>query len=311
MTSEFLKGYSELIEAWKSKTGHTFILTGNNRDFSSTSGDRNDMVRWLYVRLDSHMKEDLEGKTAIEPSEVNFEKIMVTYEISGGLKAIHPKGQEILESLVKGFGLDPLPNLETLVKTIVEREISNRITRAVNKKHSTMLKSYQINVVFPRAEMVFPAEGYDKAWVDALLSWTQREQNGDRCRFILLSQSVDKLAHPVRSCDRISVIGIALPDEETRLSWIHGFDTTMRERTKSKPLEIRSKIINGVEIANGYSFEQMAKDTSGMRLVEIEDIIVNSWVLDTSINQEMVIRAQSRLVSQRVQKGLGPAEAQV
>src|SRR3954469_1810935 len=87
----------KLIDDYKSKISHVFILYGNINDFSDNSGKRHGILHTLAQAFDDNIKKQLgrvgekADRVVAGPTAKSREmiRIFATYNLSGGLEFLH------------------------------------------------------------------------------------------------------------------------------------------------------------------------------------------------------------------------------
>lgn len=293
--------HREMLRLYQLKLSHVFILVGNVNDFIDLSGNRRSVLHCLNGFYDINVFNDLRSKDqqffAANP-KVNW--IVGTYQLSNGLQFAHERSREIWSQVDASSG-----NIVHDLNHWFGVTMSLRKTNLINRQTGTKeVPEYGLTLVFPQAENVFPSGDADPVWIDAMLSWASDETLGDRARIVLIADNPALLAEPIRRHARICAVEMSMPTETQRLQWITGFDQKIRQATAARPLQFGNREIRGVELNSNYSFKDLAHNTEGLMLRQIEDIFMRSWWENKPIDQSLVSEFRTFLCHQATLKSV-------
>src|SRR3954465_13986069 len=107
----------KLLDDYKSKVAHVFILYGNINDFSDNSGKRHGVISTLAQAFDDNIRAEMgrvtDRKAMITSPTENRSmiRIFATYNISGGLEFLQEQSkQQFLDALKAHYGADVWEN---------------------------------------------------------------------------------------------------------------------------------------------------------------------------------------------------------
>jgi hypothetical protein len=102
----------KIMDDYKSKIAHVFIVHGNIDDFSDNSGHRYGILPTMRISFDSKFRESYDPKTGEEKETRGLDdskeheavrgtqKIMAYFSLSQGLEFVHPKSREAWEEFL-------------------------------------------------------------------------------------------------------------------------------------------------------------------------------------------------------------------
>jgi ATP-dependent 26S proteasome regulatory subunit len=323
----------KIMDDYKSKIAHVFIVHGNIDDFSDNSGHRYGILPTMRISFDSKFRESYDPKTGEEKETRGLDdskeheavrgtqKIMAYFSLSQGLEFVHPKSREAWEEFLTSHYKEQVKewrddwknpsSLEAVIwvlnkwfKAIKEVVMSNRVAR---KQGSGTRKEVMLNIVFLDADALFPHGDIaqlqsDRFPIVNIRAWAREEQIGDRNRIILLSRHLSDVHESIRSGVGIATHAVAKPSLEDREEWLNNFDTNLRRRTQQKVLEIGNHTVTKVNLAgeneteekNKFTFHDFAVQAAGMSRRQMEDVIMHSWLNNIPVDFQLVRERKQR-----------------
>ena len=324
----------KLIDDYKSKISHVFILYGNINDFSDNSGKRHGILHTLAQAFDDNIKRDL-GKTGGQtdravsgPTTKSREmiRIFATYNLSGGLEFLHENSKSQMLEALRGFytaevweqqredwkQLKPA-SLESMFGLMnawfhASKEVAKLNLQARANNLSTR-QEILFTLTFTDSDALFPdgqiSQMYaDRAPIVHMRNWARDENLGDRNRIILMTRHLTDLHESIRGgTSGVSTISVPKPTMADRKDWLENFSKGVEERVASrkKPMVIGSNDVTKVELAEGFDFVQFAVQSAGMSRRQMEDVIMKSWLTKAPVDFYLVKERKQRAIEDEYQ----------
>lgn len=325
----------KIIDDYKSKISHVFILFGNINDFSDNSGKRHGILHTLAQSFDDNIKTDLgrqagEGGRVAQPQPKatghDMARIFATYNLSGGLEFMHENSKiQWLEALKafytpevwdgqrddwkvgKPAGLDSMFALmNAWFHAAKEVAKSNMQSRANNL---SVRREILFTLTFTDSDTLFP-DGQvaqmmaDRPAIVHMRNWARDESLGDRNRIILMTRHLTELHESIRGgTSGVSTIAVPKPTMADRKEWLENFSKGVEDRVASrkKPMIIGSNEVTKVELAEGFDFNQFAVQSAGMSRRQMEDVIMKSWLNKAPVDFFLVKERKQRAIEDEYQ----------
>jgi ATP-dependent 26S proteasome regulatory subunit/intein/homing endonuclease len=323
----------KIIDDYKSKISHVFILYGNINDFSDNSGKRHGILSTLAQAFDDHIKNDL-GKTGGEKNDRTAStknsketiRIFATYNLSSGLEFLHETSKQQWLEALKAFYTpavwdnqrddwkDGKPvSLESMFGLIncwfhASKEVAKVNLQARANNLSTR-QEILFTLTFTDSDTLFP-DGQvgqmagDRPAIVHMRNWARDEALGNRNRIILMTRHLTEIHESIRGgSSGVSTISVPKPTMIDRKEWLDSFSTSIEERVsnRKKPMVIGSNEVTKVNLADGFDFTQFAVQSAGMSRRQMEDVIMKSWLNQTPVDFFLVKERKQRAIEDEYQ----------
>lgn len=320
----------KILDDYKAKISHVFILYGNINDFSDNSGKHHGILSALVQSFDDNIKNDLSKLAGGPPNRAQANKgmtrIMATYNLSSGLTFLHENSKvqwldamkthyksEVWDNLREDWrnaapaSLDSMFGLMNMWFTASKEVAEFNIRSRAN--NMTTRQEVLFTLVFTDADTLFP-DGQvsqmmgDRAAIVHMRNWARDVALGDRNRVILMTRHLTDIHESVRGgTSGISTISIPKPTMADRQEWLENFSKELEEQVKSrgKSLQIGSNAVTKVELAEGFDFQQFAVQSAGMSRRQMQDVIMKSWLNKTPIDFYLVKERKQRAIEDEYQ----------
>lgn len=324
----------KVIDDYKSKISHVFILYGNINDFSDNSGKRHGILHTLAQAFDDNIKSDL-GKTgdkadrtiaAPRNSGKEMLRIFATYNLSGGLEFLHESSKQAWLDALRAFytpevwdqqrddwkackpaGLDSMFGLLN-AWFHASKEVA-KLNMQARANSLTTRQEILFSLTFTDSDTLFP-DGQvaqmmgDRPAIVHMRNWARDEALGDRNRIILMTRHLTELHESIRGgTSGVSTISVAKPTMGDRQEWLENFSKGVEDRVASrkKPMIIGTNEVTKVELAEGFDFVQFAVQSAGMSRRQMEDVIMKSWLNKTPVDFFLVKERKQRAIEDEYQ----------
>jgi transitional endoplasmic reticulum ATPase len=324
----------KLIDDYKSKISHVFILYGNINDFSDNSGKRHGILHTLAQAFDDNIKKQLgrvgekADRVVAGPTAKSREmiRIFATYNLSGGLEFLHEDSKTQMLDALRAFytpqvwdeGRDDWKQLKPANKESMfglmnawfhaSKEVA-KINQQARANNLTTRQEILFTLTFTDSDALFPDGTIaqmvpDREAIVHMRNWARDENLGDRNRIILMTRHLTELHESIRGgTSGVSTISVPKPTMSDRQEWLENFSKGVEERVASrkKPMVIGSNEVTKVELAEGFDFTQFAVQSAGMSRRQMEDVIMKSWLNKTPIDFFMVKERKQRAIEDEYQ----------
>lgn len=325
----------KIIDDYKSKISHVFIVYGNINDFSDNSGKRHGILHTLAQAFDDNIKNDL-GKTgdkgdrattvAPRNSSKEMVRIFATYNLSGGLEFLHETSKTEWLNALKSFYTNEVweaqrddwkagkpASLDSMFGLMnawfhASKEVA-KINMQARANNLTTRQEILFTLTFTDSDTLFP-DGQvsqmmgDRPSIVHMRNWARDEALGDRNRIILMTRHLTELHESIRGgTSGVSTISVPKPTMSDRKEWLENFSKGVEDRVASrkKPMVIGSNEVTKVELAEGFDFTQFAVQSAGMSRRQMEDVIMKSWLNKTPVDFFLVKERKQRAIEDEYQ----------
>lgn len=324
----------KIIDDYKSKISHVFILYGNINDFSDNSGKRHGILHTLAQAFDDNIKHDLgktgeKGDRTVQSANARGKemiRIFATYNLSGGLEFLHETSKQQFNDAISAFytpevwdagredwkQLKPT-SLDSMFGLMnawfhASKEIA-KVNMQARANNLSMRQEILFTLTFTDSDALFP-DGQiaqmmgDRPAIVHMRNWARDEALGDRSRIILMTRHLTELHESIRGgTSGVSTISVAKPTMNDRQEWLENFSKSVEERVASrkKPMVIGSNEVTKVELAEGFDFQQFAVQSAGMSRRQMEDVIMKSWLNRTPVDFFLVKERKQRAIEDEYQ----------
>lgn len=320
----------KMIDDYRAKISHVFILYGNINDFSDNAGKRHDILSTLAQAFDSNVKNDILrpslGKSAAKQESESLVRIFATYNLSGGLEFLHTTSKNQMLDFLKSFytsevwdqmredwkALKPqtLDSMFGLMNAWFHA--SKEVARMnINAKQNNLTQRQEVlfTLLFTDADALFPdgsiSQMYnDRAPIVHMRNWARDDKLGDRNRIVLLTRHLTDIHESIRGGSAgVSTISVPKPTMADRLEWLENFSKTVTDRVamRNQPMVIGSNKVTKVELAEGFDLQQFAVQSAGMSRRQMEDVIMKSWLTKQPIDFFLVKERKQRAIEDEYQ----------
>jgi len=257
----------ELSYKYCSKTANLYILHGNIRDFLP---HKMDAEQFNFVKIQSYISEVLFGNR----------DIIVFYDRSSGVTFCKPEmEEEYLEEMktqIKGITASQLLSRDPMkVFQYLERYFYLNIPR---KRRIVLIIDYSETIV-PNTDISHYTDE-DRYCLVTLNRWANDPifTHGDVSVILLTENLADISTKLVRSPSTIK-LNIPIPDEEVREKFLHFLDK-------------EEKLL----LAPGVDIKEVAKITSGLNLVDINQLVAESYQEDREIDLQYLRQKKKEII---------------
>lgn len=324
----------KIIDDYKAKISHVFILYGNINDFSDNSGKRHGILHTLAQAFDDNIKSDLgrqagEGSRVAQPTRATgreMARIFATYNLSGGLEFLHENSKTQWLDALKAFYTEAIwsnqredwqqgkpATLESMfglmnawfhaAKEIAKANAQNRANNLTTRQEILFTITFtDSDTLFPDGQVAQMAS--DRPAIVHMRNWARDESLGDRNRVILMTRHLTELHESIRGgTSGVSTISVAKPTMADRKEWLENFSKSVEDRVASrkKPMIIGSNEVTQVNLAEGFDFQQFAVQSAGMSRRQMEDVIMKSWLNKTPVDFFLVKERKQRAIEDEYQ----------
>jgi transitional endoplasmic reticulum ATPase len=318
---------SDIGNIYRANASHVFILHGNVNDYPDNSGVRGDIGMTLFGCYDQFWIAELQaeearrqGRTPVEEPVRNnpIKRIAARWSVPNGLEFATDTSREFFVTFMKedafykdktdeAFKGRQLGQLLVLLNdyfrmtarrfhaTQPQRAIMadpqarpadrGRAARALNATPELSL-----TLVFYDARMAFPAGNIaqlqgDRSALAFMESWALDGSIATRNKIILITQRLTDMQLSLRTGEsRVACIRIKRPDLRARREWLHNF----AEYIKTVPAMINGRARKEIALHDELTFDSLANQMAGMARVQMERIIMESWLRDSPIDIPLV-----------------------
>lgn len=321
----------KILDDYKAKISHVFILYGNINDFSDNSGKRHGIIPTLAQVCDDNVKKEMvltrETSSKVGAGQGReMIRIFATYNLSGGLEFPHENSKiQWLDALKSFYGNEvwdaqrddwkegkpvSLDSMFGLMNAWfhASKELSKQNIQA-RAKALTQRQEILFTLTFTDSDTLFP-DGQvaqmsgDRAAIVHMRNWARDLNLGDKNRIILMTRHLTEIHESVRGgTSGVSTIPVPKPTMSDRKEWLENFSSTIETRISKnkKPLIIGNREIKGVELAEGFDFTQFAVQSAGMSRRQMEDVIMKSWLTCTPVDFFLVKERKQRAIEDEYQ----------
>lgn len=325
----------QLINDYKSKISHVFILYGNINDFSDNSGKRHGILHTLAQAFDTNIQRDLgkQGEKADRqvagPSNAKSReliRIFATYNLSSGLEFLHENSKTQMLEALRGFytpevwdnqredwkQLKPA-SLESMFGLMnawfhASKEVAKSNMQAKANNLNTR-QEILFTLTFTDSDALFPDGAISQMFGDRpaivhVRNWARDENLGDRNRIILMTRHLTDLHESIRGgMSGVSTISVPKPTMADRKEWLENFSQGVVDRVtiRKKPMMIGNNEVTKVELAEGFDFQQFAVQSAGMSRRQMEDVIMKSWLTKAPVDFFLVKERKQRAIEDEYQ----------
>lgn len=324
----------KIIDDYKSKISHVFILYGNINDFSDNSGKRHGILHTLAQAFDDNIKNEL-GKSGEKGDRITAQprnsgkemvRIFATYNLSGGLEFLHESSKTSWLEALRAFYTPEVwdaqrddwkagkpASLDSMFGLMnawfhASKEVA-KLNMQARANNLTTRQEILFTLTFTDSDTLFP-DGQvaqmmgDRPAIVHMRNWARDESLGDRNRIILMTRHLTELHESIRGgTSGVSTISVAKPTMSDRQSWLENFSKGVEDRVASrkKPMIIGSNEVTKVELAEGFDFTQFAVQSAGMSRRQMEDVIMKSWLNKTPVDFFLVKERKQRAIEDEYQ----------
>ena len=323
----------KIIDDYKSKISHVFIVYGNINDFSDNSGQRNNVLSTLATAFDDHIKSDL-GKTADKSERTitttakgkEISRIFATFNISAGFEFLHENSKQVFLDAIKAFyGNEAWENMRDDLKTLkpattdafftlmnmwfhASKEVA-KLNAQARANNMTTRQEVLFTLAFTDSDALFPdgAIGQmtgDRPAIVHMRNWARDEALGDRSRIILLTRHLTDIHESIRGGTAgVSTVAVPKPTMADRLEWLENFSKNVDARVanRKKAMNIGGNDVTRVNLAEGFDFQQFAVQAAGMSRRHMEDVIMKSWLTNSPVDFFLVKERKQRAIEDEYQ----------
>ena len=266
---------------YKSNTASTFIFHGNIRDFLS---QRTVDDEFKFVRIQDYFAEVLFG----------YKDHILCYDRSAGISFIeNPNNKQdpyatrndFIQSVIDRNGLTA-SNYKEREKKLFNRSLTNSFEQLEKYFYKKLEQDERIVLIFDFAETVIPFTSGTSASEDDRFSLVTIKKWAYNPLFIrkdiiiiLLAENLHELNQTLVKCPNVIKVQVPIPNEDIRLNFLK-----YRQRQ------------GHVRLENGLTVETMAKVTSGLNLVNINQIIAESYRSKKNISMEYLRMKKKELI---------------
>lgn len=326
----------KVIDDYKSKISHVFILYGNINDYSDNSGKRNRVISTLAQAFDDNMKAEL-GRSEDKSERITQSKVannsakdmlrlFATFNLSGGLEFSHEVSKTQWLDFMKAFytpekwdaqrddwkagqpaSLDSMFGLMN-AWFHASKEVAKLNSHARGNGLSTR-QEVLFTLTFTDSDTLFPDGNVaqmmgDRAAIVHMRNWARDESLGDRNRVILMSRHLTELHESIRGGNSgVSTIPVTKPTMLDRQEWLDNFSKSIVDKVASrkKPMIIGQNEVTKVDLAEGFDSMQFAVQSAGMSRRQMEDVIMKSWLTKTPVDFFLVKERKQRAIEEEYQ----------
>jgi len=323
----------KIIDDYKSKISHVFILYGNINDFSDNSGKRHGVINTLAQVFDDNIKKEMSALgektlTATQTSTTGKEmiRLFATYNLSSGLEFLHDNSRaQWIEAIKSFYGKELWDNqredwreakpvsLDSMFGLMnnwfhASKELS-KINVQARAKGLTQRQEVLFTLVFTDSDTLFP-DGQvaqmmgDRTAIVHMRNWARDANLGDKNRIILVTRHLTEIHESIRGgTSGVSTISVPKPTMSDRREWLENFSSGIENRPSKnkKPFVIGNREIKKVELAEGFDFTQFAVQSAGMSRRQMEDVIMKSWLSNTPVDFFLVKERKQRAIEDEYQ----------
>lgn len=324
----------KIIDDYKSKISHVFILYGNINDFSDNSGKRHGVLHTCAQAFDDNIKNEM-GKigdkgdrapTQPRNSSKELVRLFATYNLSGGLEFLHETSKtqfldalkahyttEVWESQRDDWKVAKPASLDSMFGLMnawfhASKEVA-KVNQQAKRNNLTTRQEVLLTLTFTDSDTLFP-DGQvsqmmgDRPSIVHMRNWARDEALGDRNRVILMTRHLTELHESIRGgTSGVSTISVPKPTMSDRQEWLENFSKSVEDRVASrkKPMVIGSNLVTKVELAEGFDLTQFAVQSAGMSRRQMEDVIMKSWLNKTPVDFFLVKERKQRAIEDEYQ----------
>lgn len=322
----------KIIDDYKSKISHVFIVYGNINDFCDNSGKRHDILHMLGQAFDDNVKNDL-GRTLDKndrqiPSRSSKEilRIHATYNISSGLQFKHDLSRQQMLDALSAFYTKEVWDAQREDWKSLKPTTPDSMFGLMNAWFHASRETFNLNIqaasnslsgrqevlftlTFTDSDAVFPDGSIaqmmgDRPAIVHMRNWARDGILGDRNRIILMTRHLTDIHESIRGgSSGVSTISVPKPTMGDRLEWLQNFAAGVEEKVKlrNKPLVIGSNSVTKVNLAEGFDFQQFAVQSAGMSRRQMEDVVMKSWLTGAPVDFFLVKERKQRAIEDEYQ----------
>jgi transitional endoplasmic reticulum ATPase len=322
----------KLLQEYRSRVAHVFILYGNTNDFSDNSGVRNTTVDSLRAACDDNSRENLGA--GVNPADKTSKtgkkgrpltRICATYNLSTGLKFKEEKSKQLwIDAMTAHYGKDEVTNNwpANWHQPVDPAEMFNIMNLWFNASEKTLIYNIQatkdgvplkpellFTLVITDADAVVPdgaigQMGMDRAPIVHIRNWAREEMIGTSNRIILLTRHLTEIHESIRGgTSGVSTISIPKPTMVDRLAWLNNYANDVESQIKilGRKLNFNGFEYDSIYMAEGFDFNQFAVQSAGMSRKQMEDVIMKSWNNNQPIDYQLVRERKQKALEDEYQ----------
>lgn len=322
----------KIIDDYRSRIAHVFILYGNINDFSDNSGVRQGIIPTLAQAFDDNLKSEV-GRMGVKGDRTaslvtkgkdQLVRIFATYNLSSGLHFPHETSKkQWMDAITSYYTPEIVANWRedwhspttfdgffwTMTKWFHASKEMAKLNQQAKANNLGLRQEILLTLVFTDSDALFP-DGQisqmfaDRAPIVHMRNWTRDEALGDRNKIILVTRHLTELHESIRGgMSGISTITIPKPTMADRQEWLTNFSKSIVDRVanRKKPMIIGSSEVTKVELAEGFDIQQFAVQSAGMSRRQIEDVIMKSWLQKTPVDFFLVKERKQRAIEDEYQ----------
>jgi SpoVK/Ycf46/Vps4 family AAA+-type ATPase/intein/homing endonuclease len=284
--------FANLFNSWNSGQSHCFLLGYNVDDYVNNVADVNTFIMQVFKRHDMVFTWNLANTGAGINFRAPSEKELAVKVL--GLD-IAPPQNDMMQALAGGNLAQPqtlsaeeipLPSdTPSKALTTIEKLLRATVTQG---SRQTRLRSVAIinyvDLLVP-AGMAGPPTVEERQTLIRLIEMGKDRQINEHESLIILTASEPFQVHAMlrAASPAIEYIPIPLPDKDSRKEFIQALQNP---ETNEKPLKL----------SEGFTVEQFANITSGLKKINIEDIHLQSIMKDQPISPKAAIERKKIIV---------------
>ena len=176
------------------------------------------------------------------------------------------------------------------------KELSQKLRELFEQNHFKIgLVVYQLEKIAPNADLLAFDEEY-RFFVDSIHQWSADLEMRFRKHVILMATQNLAEVHPMLSNNiEIPVVELPFPDFEERKELTKHIESLSRLRTENQ--RYRGQLTHQVRLADDYSHDQFARDTTGLKLFGLHDLALRAEEENIPISPELVAEHRRQSVS--------------
>ena len=176
------------------------------------------------------------------------------------------------------------------------KELSQKLRELFEQNHFKVgLVVYQLEKIAPNSDLLAFDEEY-RFFVDSIHQWSADLEMRFRKHIILMATQNLAEVHPMLSNNiEIPVVELPFPDLEERKELTKHIESLSRLRAENQ--RYQGELIHQVRLADDYSHDQFARDTTGLKLFGLHDLALRAEEEGIPISPEFVAEHRRQSVS--------------
>jgi ATP-dependent 26S proteasome regulatory subunit len=325
----------KILQDYRAKVAHVFVVSGNVNDFSDDSGTRSNVLFALVSAFDDNVRNTIQleanekGRPGLQanPTVKTRELIRVcaAYNLSTGLEFFHESSKNMwMDAIRSHYGAQEVDNnwpanwhspvepgdMFAVVnkwfkasKAVAEANVAARLNNIKTKQELLF------SIVFTDADSLFPDGNIaslsgDRAPIVHIRNWARSDSLGGNNRIVLMTRHLSEIHESIRGgSSGVVTMSVPKPNIVNREAWLHSFADGVIERveTSGRPMRIGNRNVTQVELAEGFDFHQFAVQSAGMSRRQMEDVIMKSWLTGQPVDYQLVRERKQRALEDEYQ----------